>query len=172
MSSKQSATTLQVKETSTNTTLVDHNRLTDGAARLNKALVCCPLQALPSITVNSGAVTKLPRRGALTQWPWFVSWFKAHLFGNMQRVHFARTVQDLPQSPCGFKCANSRLNYRKPTDTHLTRGLQGPQSACWCWMNIAALLPGWDSGGQQPVKTTTATTAQASIYHSQLQPPP
>lgn len=95
----------------------------------------------------------------------------------MQRVHFDRTVQDLPQSPCGFKCAHSRWNYHKPTNTHLTWGLQGPQSACLCWKNIAALLPGWDSGGQQPVKTGNnmsikTTTAQASIYHSQLQPPP
>lgn len=65
------------------------------STRFHKALVCCPPEAFPSLTVNLGSlavVAGLTRQGALTHWPSFVILVKTYAACKFR----LKIMQDLP----------------------------------------------------------------------------
>lgn len=115
------------------------------STRFHKALVCCPPEAFPSLTVNLGSlavVAGLTRQGALTHWPSFVIWLR-----HMQHV----TLDWKSCRTCHKALIISGVHIWKQIRDTWHDAFRAPE--CACWVNIPALLPVWASGVQHPVKT-------------------
>lgn len=115
------------------------------STRFHKALVCCPPEAFPSLTVNLGSlavVAGLTRQGALTHCPSFVIWLR-----HMQHV----TLDWKSCRTCHKARIISGVHIWKQIRDTWHDAFRAPE--CACWVNIPALLPVWASGGQHPVKT-------------------